>query len=312
MTMKNDNAYAPLFEKLRKNLDISSSSSNLSEKDAIKIRVKAISEIRERLEIVRTNKYQMFLTVLFPSFERILGMPPKDSDEKPRAPPTMLEDSNHTLRNVTLEVLNRLPNNERLKPYMERLLSICSHVLSVDNEENALIALRIIFDLHKNYRPDLDKKVQPFLDLVRKLYASVPETVKSVFGDGTSCFLTLAHSHNFTKTHNNSVHLKQHRDFVRFLDESHPDTVGDARVGFEYERQGEEEEEQRENTKTVDTVRILVQGSHGVSSYCDASVSALSSIYSGQHSRAHTSHDEHVETSVPQTSHGTQTSQEIL
>ena len=188
MTMKNDNAYAPLFEKLRKNLDISSSSSNLSEKDAIKIRVKAISEIRERLEIVHTNKYQQFLTVLFPSFERILGMPPKDSDEKPRAPPTMLEDSNHTLRNVTLEVLNRLPNNERLKPYMERLLSICSHVLSVDNEENALIALRIIFDLHKNYRPDLDKKVQPFLDLVRKLYASVPETVKSVFGDGTFLF----------------------------------------------------------------------------------------------------------------------------
>ena len=174
-----DGAYDSLFRKLRKNLEMIATS-KLEEKEVMKIKLKAISEIRERLEIVHTNKYEQFLTELFPVFEKILGMPATE-EEKPKVPPTMLEDSNHTLRNVTLEVLNRLPNNERLKPYMHKLLSMCSHVLSVDNEENALIALRIIFDLHKNYRPLLDSKVQPFLDLVRTLYASVPKTVERVF-----------------------------------------------------------------------------------------------------------------------------------
>jgi hypothetical protein len=32
-----------------------------------------------------------------------------------------------------------------------------------------IIALQIIFDLHKNYRPDLEDEVQPFLDFVVKV-----------------------------------------------------------------------------------------------------------------------------------------------
>lgn len=51
-----------------------------------------------------------------------------------------------------------------------------------DNEDNALISLRVIFDLHKNFRPLLADEVQPFLDFVRKLYSSLPDTVNSVFG----------------------------------------------------------------------------------------------------------------------------------
>ena len=168
--------------------EMSASNSNLSESDAMKIRVKAISEIRERLGDRTRTSINSFLRFCFLRSRGYWECPRRIQMRSPGLPPTMLEDSNHTLRNVTLEVLNRLPTNEFTRRTWKGLLSICSHVLSVDNEENALIALRIIFDLHKNYRPDLDKKVQPFLDLVRKLYASVPETVKSVFGDGTSCF----------------------------------------------------------------------------------------------------------------------------
>ena len=179
-----------------------------------------------------------------------------------------------------------------------KLLSICSRSLRGQRGERDCSSIVFIYT---ELSPDLDKYNRFWISFesCRQVYETV------CFGDERLVFsLSLTLTISLKHTHN-SVHLEQHGDCVRFFDEIHPDTVGDARVGFEYERQGEEEEEQRENTKTVDTVRILVQGSHGVSSYCDASVSALSSIYSGQHSRAHTSHDEHVETSVPQTSHGT-------
>jgi transformation/transcription domain-associated protein len=186
--------YVNLFRKLREKLEMKPKSASKAD-EVMKIKLKAISEIRERLEIVHTNKYECFLTELFPVFEKILGVsatPTSSSSsdgkeesetKKIEVPPKMYDDSNHKLRNVTLEVLNRLPNSDRLKPYINKLLAICSHVLSRDNEENALIALRIIFDLHKNYRPLLADKVQPFLDLVRTLYASVPNTVQRIFGD---------------------------------------------------------------------------------------------------------------------------------
>jgi transformation/transcription domain-associated protein len=102
------------------------------------------------------------------------------------------------VRNVILEVLNRMPHSETLKPYVVDLMKLSMHVAATDNEENALIALRIIFDLHKNYRPNLEDEVQPFLDFVVKV-SGVSRFVVNTGGFGvasdrrtlSSCFWTL-------------------------------------------------------------------------------------------------------------------------
>lgn len=60
---------------------------------------------------------------------------------------------------MLLEVLNRLPNNETLRPHVQDMLSLCMKLLELDNEENAVICLRILFDLHKNFRPSLEGEV---------------------------------------------------------------------------------------------------------------------------------------------------------
>jgi hypothetical protein len=39
-----------------------------------------------------------------------------------------------------------------------------------ENEDNALICLRIIFDLHRNFRPSLESEVAPFLQFVCEVY----------------------------------------------------------------------------------------------------------------------------------------------
>ena len=83
---------------------------------------------------------------------------------------------------MLLEVLNRLPNNETLRPHVQSMLSLCMKLLEIDNEENAVICLRIIFDLHKNFRPTLEREVQPFLDFVQRIYHGLPETVRTVSG----------------------------------------------------------------------------------------------------------------------------------
>ena len=57
----------------------------------------------------------------------------------------------------------------RSRPYSSDLLGIATTTLASDNEENALTSLRIIFDLHKNYRPALEGNVQTFLNLVQRI-----------------------------------------------------------------------------------------------------------------------------------------------
>ena len=130
-----------------------------------------MSDIRESIEVVHSGEYKNFLQYLFPAFYNHLR----------QAPPQFNDGPEQKLRNIILEILNRLPNNELLKPYVQNLLKLCMYLLEVENEENALICLRVIIDLHKNYRPTLEGEVQAFLDVVQKIYSELPKTVTVSF-----------------------------------------------------------------------------------------------------------------------------------
>jgi transformation/transcription domain-associated protein len=60
-------------------------------------------------------------------------------------------------------------------------VKLVGQLIGIENEENALISLRIFVDLHKTYRPSLEPEVQPFLDIVQKLYQELPRTVANAF-----------------------------------------------------------------------------------------------------------------------------------
>ena len=80
---------------------------------------------------------------------------------------------------------------------MGQLIKIAMDVLHRDYEENALVAGRLVFDLHKSYRPGrgggaaagnsyatsaLSESVQPYLDFVLQCYRGLPGSVISNFG----------------------------------------------------------------------------------------------------------------------------------
>ena len=134
-------------------------------------RLKSVTDLRERIEIVHTSEFSRFMDILFPVFEKSLYS----------HSPQMVDNMENKFRNVLLEILNRLPNNDVLKPFVPDLLKLAMSVLKVDNEDNGLICLRIIFDLHKNYRPSLEIFVQPFLDQVKAFYGGMEKTVQKVF-----------------------------------------------------------------------------------------------------------------------------------
>lgn len=134
-------------------------------------------EVRDSLEIAHTAEYSNFLKCYFRAFSVILLQITK---------PQLTDNPEHKLRNIAVEVLNRLPHSEVLRPYVQDLLKVAMQVLTTDNEENGLICIRIIFDLLRNFRPTLENEVQPFLDFVCKIYQNFRLTVSHFFENGAA------------------------------------------------------------------------------------------------------------------------------
>lgn len=149
---------------------------NLSDPNiAIQARLQMAMEVRDSLEITHTGEYLHFLRCYFKSFSAILY----DGTR-----PQFVDNPEHKLRNVIIEILNRLPHSEVLRPFVQDLLKVALCVLANDNEENGLICIRIIFDLLRNFRPTLENEVQPFLDFVCKIYQNFRVTVSYFFESG--------------------------------------------------------------------------------------------------------------------------------
>ncbi|CAM9349768.1 unnamed protein product, partial [Discosporangium mesarthrocarpum] len=131
------------------------------------------TDLRERIEIVHTSEFVNFADKLLRCFIELL---------QNRIPPQMVDNKKNKFRHVILEILHRLPNNEVLKPYVHELLLLVMNVIDADNEDNAITGLRIVFDLHKNYRPLLEPEVPRFLQMVTETYKGLRQSVGQIFG----------------------------------------------------------------------------------------------------------------------------------
>ena len=130
----------------------------------------AVTELRERIEVVHSPEYPSLLKGLLPIFIQIL-----DHRTKPNAD---IKSDEQKIRRAILEVISRFPHNESLKEYALTLLECAMGVLTNDYEENSMVASRIVFDLHhKNFRPVMAEHVQPFLNFVLKSLKLLNNTV---------------------------------------------------------------------------------------------------------------------------------------
>lgn len=85
-----------------------------------------------------------------------------------------------TIRRLLLEIISNIPNNEMLKPFLVDIYETLLMVLEQDNEENALISLRIIVDLLKNFRLFLENYIQAFINIVFKFYGNFMSAVENL------------------------------------------------------------------------------------------------------------------------------------
>ncbi|KAE8910303.1 hypothetical protein PF005_g1396 [Phytophthora fragariae] len=134
--------------------------------------LKELVDLYRRAEILHTPQLGRILEALFPVWKGLLHT---------KLQPQLRSTTQNRCRKVLLQILNRLPSNEALRPYVAQLLQLLMEVLQKDNEDNALIALKTLFDLHRNYRPGLCNEVQPFLELVQLMYKNLQTTMTKQF-----------------------------------------------------------------------------------------------------------------------------------
>jgi len=85
------------------------------------------------------------------------------------------------VRKLILEMIHRLPTGDALRPHVKPLISLMFRLLETENEENVLVALRIIIELHKQYRPTFGPEIQHFLSFVKSIYLNLPNHLNKIF-----------------------------------------------------------------------------------------------------------------------------------
>ncbi len=82
----------------------------------------------------------------------------------------MIHIHTHARRHATLDILERLIPNEPLRPFRGRMADMALNAVRRDNEENAVLGIKVLANLHKAYRGQLEEYVQPSFQLVVDMY----------------------------------------------------------------------------------------------------------------------------------------------
>ncbi|KAM9773956.1 transformation/transcription domain-associated protein [Syngnathus typhle] len=136
-------------------------------------KLKMMQEVSENFENVTSSpQYSTFLEHIIPRFLTFL----QDGEVQ-----FLQEKPTQQLRKLVLEIIHRIPTNEHLRSHTKNILSVMFRFLEIESEENVLICLRIIIELHKQFRPPISQEIHHFLDFVKQIYKDLPKVVARYF-----------------------------------------------------------------------------------------------------------------------------------
>lgn len=145
-----------------------------------------LSELRDDFELLHSTEYPSVLATLVPIFGNLLNTLPCSPPDNPYSQSSGIAQNNqfssnqyiHRVRHGVMEFCNSFPCNEVLRPYVVKVMAMAIGVLKKDYEENALLASKIIVELHKNYRQLLTDYAEPYLNFVLSSYRNLSSNVQ--------------------------------------------------------------------------------------------------------------------------------------
>ena len=135
--------------------------------------VEFLGGLPQVVETLRPDEQGPFISGLLPWALRLLEA----------TPVRMLEHTmEHRVRHGLLSTLKLVaPIAEPMRPFLEALMQVLLGVLQEDNEDNAILVIHVLIDLHKAHRGALEAFAQPLVDYVLAAFEAFPETCQTVF-----------------------------------------------------------------------------------------------------------------------------------
>ncbi|KAK1766179.1 hypothetical protein QBC33DRAFT_453494 [Phialemonium atrogriseum] len=143
----------------------------------LRVKAEAATTLRDSLDHYVTGQtYPLFLKRMMPIFLNILRGPCV-FHTKP------LDQANlQKLRNCILDILHRLPTSpsppEPFEPFAEEVVDLLMDLVRNDNEDNAILCVKIVSDIMRHQHKVLAGKVQPFLNLIQELFDQAGRVVR--------------------------------------------------------------------------------------------------------------------------------------
>ncbi|PSR77484.1 hypothetical protein BD289DRAFT_398006 [Coniella lustricola] len=136
-------------------------------------KVEAATQLRDNLDVfVNGPSYKIFLQKVMPMFINILN-----------GPCVFQSNSNEQkLRNTILEIVHRFPIHpaplEPFHEYANETIELMMRLVRTDNEENAVICVKVVSDIMRNQPKIGQNKVQDFLNLIQELFEQMERVVR--------------------------------------------------------------------------------------------------------------------------------------
>ncbi|KAI7452386.1 hypothetical protein KC364_g12018 [Hortaea werneckii] len=144
----------------------------------LKTKASLLNELRDQVDSwCQGSSYGTFLHKFVPIFLQILSGQPVFTSTSPE----------QKLRSCALEILHRLPlgssDNGVAEPFAEKIVETCLGLVKVENEDNAVLCLKIVMDFVRYYTKTqaVAEKAQPFLELILEIFDGMEQTVKDTF-----------------------------------------------------------------------------------------------------------------------------------
>ncbi|KAJ2631452.1 transcription-associated protein 1, partial [Coemansia sp. RSA 1290] len=136
----------------------------------IKLKQTIAHELCESLEFFQLQDYSRFVSILWPVIRDLLV----------KTPPVFVSTApEQKLRSTLLEIIQRIPHSEVFRPIVLEVVTTLVSLVKIENEDNAVVCLKIIYELHRMYRQMLESISQPFLDLASEIYGNADQMLKS-------------------------------------------------------------------------------------------------------------------------------------
>lgn len=136
-------------------------------------KLNVVAELRDSVEMGQiTADAEHFVPKLLPVLKQLLES----------TPVSMLSTSTeHKVRNLVLDAIYRLQPTDALESHAVELLELSTKIVHEDNEDNGVLCLKIIANLHRFYKAKLTAYVVPFVELVTTIMDNIPGVVHELF-----------------------------------------------------------------------------------------------------------------------------------